>query len=262
MNIKTDFRCTDAQAVPSYTLKSGKRMQSLIYQLVSRTLEVQPSIVDLFDYYEGLNPAFITPRRLYEEVCWVVYSSGFKNSVISKYWPRLSRAFYRFDVSRVASYDSLQDRANAVCEESGFRNLLKASWCIENARRIEELDGEWKEYGGIKGYFERLSSRPLPELVAISPEIVDELALKGIGPTTVFHILKNMGLDVFKPDIHVRRLVAQMRLTSDEDAPLDKICEAMTTLSSATGYKVSQLDTFLFAYGIVVGDSIPVSGRS
>lgn len=232
-------------------------MQSLVYELVSRTLEIRPSIASMYDYYESLTPSTVTPRRFYAEVCWVVYSSGFRNSIVSRYWPRIRRAFYGFDVSRVASFESVVESAEQVCENSGFRSPIKATWCIENARRIVQIDAEWETHGGIRGYFQELSSRPLSELVQTAPSIIDELNLKGIGTTTVFHLLKNMGLDVFKPDIHVRRLVAQMKLTLDEDAPIDKICEAMTLLSSATGYSVSQLDTFLFAYGIVVGDSIP-----
>lgn len=235
-----------------------RQYQMLVDTLVSRTLERQPSAVDILEYYEGLSPASITQRRLFTEVCWIGYSSGFRYSVVKKYWPSIRKALYGFDVSRVAAKGrDVPDAALQICETSGFKNISKASWCVENARRIPELDEEWSSIGGIRGFFELLATERPDRLVQSAPAIVDQLSLKGIGRTTIFHLLKNVGIDIFKPDIHVRRLIAHMDLASSEDATPSEICDAMMFLSSMTGYRVSQLDTFLFAYGVVVGDDIP-----
>jgi len=47
-----------------------------------------------------------------------------------------------------------------------------------------------------------------------------------------------------------------MQLISGEDASAMEVCGAMLFLSTVSGYKVNQLDTFLFAYGITEGDRI------
>lgn len=229
----------------------------MVDNIVSSTLLRQPSLVRMFEYYETLSPRRITSRRLFTEVCWIGYSSGFRYSILRKFWPGIRRALFGFDVSRVASQSEVTQAASRVCETSGFRNMLKASWCIENAKRIRELEGDWGDVGGIQGFFVSLSSESPTELVRQAPVIIRYLGLKGIGRTTVFHLMKNVGIDIFKPDLHVRRLLAGMRLISRENASSEEICQAMIFLSSISGYKVSQLDTFLFAYGISVGDRIP-----
>ena len=114
----------------------------------------------------------------------------------------------------------------------------------------------WQDIGGVRGFFESLSADDPRELVRQVPAIIKQLGLKGIGKTTVFHLMKNVGIDIFKPDIHVRRLLTRMELIPQEDASLEEVCEAMVFLSAASGYKVSQVDTFLFAYGITIGDYI------
>jgi len=232
--------------------------QGLVAELLSCVLSRQPSIVRMLDFYEGLTPSSITGRRLFTEVCWIGYSAGFRYSVVMKYWPRITGALYNFNLDRVAAREvTVSEAASRICEASGFRNMSKASWCVENARRIPELDEEWSDIGGIRGFFELLATERPDRLVKSAPAIVDQLGLKGIGRTTIFHLLKNVGIDIFKPDIHVRRLIAHMDLVSSEDATPSEICDAMMFLSSVTGYRVSQLDTFLFAYGVVVGDDIP-----
>lgn len=244
-----------SEGLQASTGAARKRCQMLVDDLVSRALTEQPGIVRMFDYYESLSPSSITERRLFTEVCWICYSSGFRYSVVEKYWPRIRRALYGFDVHRAAA-DGLDvtEAAFRVCETSGFRNLSKASWCVENARRIPELEEDWRDIGGLRGFFEHLATEDPRELVRQVPAIVKQLGLKGIGKTTAFHLMKNVGIDIFKPDIHVRRLLTRMELISQEDASPEEVCEAMVFLSSASGYKVSQLDTFLFAYGITIGD--------
>lgn len=229
----------------------------LVHRIVSQTLEKQPEMVRMFEYYENLSPDAVTQQSLFSEVCWIVYASGFRYSVVKKYWPALQRAFYDFDVRRfVGEDDSTSKAASRICKVSGFRNVSKATWCVENAIRISELDRELRRLGGIRGFFELMSTKSAEELVQLAPQTISDLGLKGIGKTTIFHLLKNVGIDIFKPDIHVRRLLVRMKLTRKEDATPEDICRAMHFLSSVSGYRISQLDTFLFAYGVVIGDNI------
>lgn len=142
---------------------------------------------------------------------------------------------------------------------SGFGNLSKALWRVENAKRISSLEQQWADPGGIREFFEPISQQPIESVVAEAPQIVRTLRLKGTGETTVFHLMENVGIDIYKFDIHIRRLLAIMGLTSSEWASVAEISEAMVCLSAISGCKVSQLDTSLFAYGMMVGDQLPYS---
>ena len=65
--------------------------------------------------------------------------------------------------------------------------------------------------------------------------------------------MKNVGFDIFKPDIHVRRLLTNLKLVPVESSTHD-ICEAMMLLSSQSGLKVVELDTLFFIFGKLTHD--------
>ena len=150
--------------------------------MITRTLEKQPEMAQMFDYYEGLSPTRLTCEGIFSEVCWIVYSSGFRYSVVRKYWPALRKALYDFDICLAAGEGmEVSKAASRICEVSGFRNMSKAAWCVENARRIDELEGEFDHCGGIRGFFRLMAERNVSELVATAPQTIRELRLKGIG---------------------------------------------------------------------------------
>jgi thermostable 8-oxoguanine DNA glycosylase len=124
--------------------------------------------------------------------------------------------------------------------------------------RFIELDCEKKEIGGLKKYFIEISQRDPFKLVEYAPKLVKEIGFKGIGPTTIFHLMKNLGMNIFKPDIHVRRILSNLGLIDNENENIQNIYHAMVDLSLILGIKLNKLDTYLFNYGRINGDYITV----
>jgi len=230
---------------------------TLVEGILEYTLREYPEIIELMKYYNSLSPEKVTDRHILTELSWIIYSSGFRFDVIKRYWPAIREAFQQFDVRKVASFSKeLEVQVINICRISGFKNQRKAMWCIQNAQRIIELNYEKRSSGGLKGYFIKISKKTPYELVELAPALVRELKFKGIGNTTIFHLMKNLGIDIFKPDIHVRRVLAGLRLVKSENASVSEICKAMSFLSLASGMKINELDTLLFVYGKITGDRI------
>ena len=61
--------------------------------------------------------------------------------------------------------------------------------------------------------------------------------LPWIGPVTQFHLAKNLGVDVAKPDVHLERLA------DAEGISVAKLC---ARLARQTGYRVTTIDTILW----------------
>jgi 3-methyladenine DNA glycosylase Tag len=216
-----------------------------------------PEVRAMVQYYDSLSPMKITSTEILAELSWVVYSSGFRHNIVKKYWHAISQAFQGFDVTKVASLcKDLESEARWISRDCGFNNVRKAMWCIQNACRILELDSEKRTLGGLAGYFMELSRKDICDLVGLAPLLVEEFRFKGIGNTTIFHLMKNLGIDVFKPDIHVRRILAKLGLIHEENASTVDICRAMLLLSQASQLRMIELDTLLFEYGRMTGDSI------
>lgn len=236
------------------------KIRTIIDCLLEYTLRECPELNELIKFYSDIRPENMTNRRIFTELSWIVYSSGFRFDIVKKYWSSLREAFHEFNIPEVAQwFNDLGTETRRICRESGFRNQKKARWCIENAKRIIELDHEMKHLGGLKGYFIETSRMDTFELVKSVPIIIQDLGFKGIGKTTVFHLLKNVGIDIFKPDIHVRRTLARLGLIKCEHVSTTEICIAMTFLSWVSNMKISELDTLLFVYGRATGDNVNIS---
>jgi len=230
---------------------------AIVKGILAHTQRECPEIHGLMEFYNNVSPEKMTNTDILAELCWIVYSSGFRFDIIKKYWTAIRKAFYQFDVKKVALLSNdLETQAVQICNRSGFRNLKKATWCIQNAHRIIEIDRERETQGGLRGYIVDISKNCLYELVELAPQVMRELGFKGIGRTTIFHFMKNMGIDIFKPDIHVRRILRELGLISCENASSLEVCGAMSFLSSVSGMKISELDTLLFVYGRSTKDSI------
>jgi hypothetical protein len=62
-------------------------------------------------------------------------------------------------------------------------------------------------------------------------------SLPWIGPTTKYHLAKDSGVDVAKPDVHLARLARRDRTT------VERLCRRLAAL---TGYRVATVDTILW----------------
>ena len=233
------------------------RIRDAVERMLEYVLARLPEAKEMLQYYDSLDPMKITSTEILAELSWVVYSSGFRHDVVKKYWHAISQAFHGFEITQVASlYEDMESQARRICRECGFNNIRKAMWCIQNAQRIIELDSEKRTLGGLAGYMMELSRRNTYDLIRLAPLLVEELRFKGIGSTTIFHLMKNLGIDVFKPDIHVRRTLVKLGLTHEEDASTVDICRAMLLLSQASQMRIIELDTLLFEYGRISGDAL------
>ena len=210
---------------------------------------------EMNDQYKLVSSKPLDADFFYEESCWVIYASGFKYDIIRRYWPAIRAAYHEFNVAAVSNLARDPDtNAMSICRASGFKNVTKAIWCIRNAQRTLELDSKILP-DGLVGWFAQLSMMSPLEIVEFAPSIVGKLQFKGIGKTNIFHLLKNVGIDIFKPDIHVKRLLADMSLIPSLNPTTRQVYDAIQFLANATGMSIRELDTLLFYYGQAISDS-------
>ncbi len=136
------------------------------------------------------------------ETIFVICNSGMQAQVARKVFGRVCEA--------------LLD-GNPV--ESVFHYKLKA----------RAIEGIWKNR---HSWFDRYVNAPTQEAA------LDVLAsMDHIGPITKYHLAKNFGLDVVKPDRHLQRLAA-----AENTTPHD-LCRV---LAEATGDRISTVDYILW----------------
>ncbi len=166
-----------------------------------------------------------TESDFLREAAWVVLSSGFRESVVRQRFGAVSHAFLDWRSAREIADSGL------VCQE-------RAISVFGNRRKIDAIAKiVWLVASeGIDFVKMRIRSRGL--------DYLQELPY--IGPVTSYHLAKNLGLQVVKPDRHLVR----MARVAGHDSPLD-LC---TKVAEAVGESVSVVDLVFWRYATLNRD--------
>lgn len=159
----------------------------------------------------------VTESLFLRELAWVILSSGFKEKVVRKIFPHISLCFCDWETAEEIS------RNRNVCESTAldvFKSKNKIKAIADGASLINDL-----------GFLE-IKNR-------MSVDVLSTLRMfPFIGPITVFHLAKNIGYDVSKPDRHIVRL--------GNKHGYDDANEFCLAVSRMTELSVSFVDTIMW----------------
>ena len=171
------------------------------------------------DWQDGLRFSNISETDFLREAAWVVLSAGMRESVVRKKFTPLTAAFCWW----ASAGEILRHRAK--CEADAlvvFAHRRKISAICEIAKRVDAVG------------FTRLRE-------SIHQGSVDYLAtLAFIGPVTRYHLAKNIGLDVVKPDRHLVRIANAAGYGEPHD-----MCKVV---SAQTGDRLSVVDVVIWRF--------------
>ena len=117
--------------------------------------------------------------------------------------------------------------------QSIYEKVIRA---LQSHGRVGAVFGHRGKVRAIK-YVWRHRHRLHDEFIASSNPVGFCEALPWIGPTTKWHLAKDLGVDVAKPDVHLARLACRDRTT------VARLCQR---LARQTGYRVATVDTLLW----------------
>jgi hypothetical protein len=161
----------------------------------------------------------VTETVFLRESAWVVLSSGMREAVVRNKFKSFSCAFHDWTSAQ-------QIRLNAAhCKRNAFRifgHAKKIDSIIQIACEVDQVG------------FESFKNKIVDEGISFLR------SLPYIGPTTCYHLAKNLGLDVVKPDRHLVRIAALMGYENPTE-----FCEVIST---SVGDRVSVVDLVVWRY--------------
>lgn len=174
----------------------------------------------------------VDDRELLRQCAWVILTSGFSVAVIDQLFADIGRAFLRWrSVPEIAQY-------RRDCEK-------RALTVFGNRQKIHAI-GECSEIIATEG------AREICEgLTKQGPPYLERFP--HIGPITSCHLAKNLGVDVVKPDRHLRRLSHSLGF---EEA--DRLC---TLISEGHEDQKSTIDLVLWRFATLRDDYVGVARR-
>lgn len=142
---------------------------------------------DEISWQESINFDYVTESDFLREHAWVTLSAGMKERVVRNHFRGVTSSFHDFQSAEVIIENKCACRRLAL---QHFNNQKKIDAILLMANRI------YSE--GFDKFKRSLYFNPLETLKS----------LPYIGPVTCFHLAKNIGIQVAKPDRHLTRLAS------------------------------------------------------
>ncbi|MEL7485022.1 MAG: hypothetical protein AAFN41_11815 [Planctomycetota bacterium] len=199
-------------------LNSGKFSEELVraYLLAKRQV-VGAGFEHEIVWQENVSPSSVTDRSFLREAAWVILCSGMRESVIRRLFSPIGEAMLGWVPAEVSEHQQ-HCRERALTH---YRHVKKIEAIIRIAIRVSRGERE-----------KLMASVELDGPTALT-------SLPYIGPTTCFHLAKNLGFQVPKPDRHLLRIAERCGLSVDE------LC---TSISDVLDEPVPVVDVVLWRY--------------
>jgi hypothetical protein len=153
------------------------------------------------------------------EAAWVILCSGFRESILRKLFSGVSLCFCDWESAAAITENAHLCKLTAM---DVFKNQRKIDAIVQLAGTIAEL--------GFPELKRRIAIDPIPQLQT----------LPYIGPITSWHLAKNLGFNVAKPDRHLAFLAKALGFS-------DAHC-LCNELANATGDADAVIDLALWRY--------------
>ncbi len=220
--VKTQCSQYDAKLIPTATtgawptlltdtINSFEKYDIVAAYRQAKDMVLRAGFGEEISWQESVNFDSISESDFLREHAWVTLSAGMKERVIRNLFHAISSSFYYWESAKIIVKNESRCRYSAL---GHFNNAKKIEAMISTAQSIS-LNG----FGSFKA---SIYLDPLEMLQS----------LPYIGPVTCYHLAKNIGLQVAKPDRHLTRL--------------------------ARSFGCSDVQLFCKYIGLQTGDSIPV----
>jgi hypothetical protein len=193
-----------------------------VFYAEARRTVVDAGFAAELDWQATREPAQINESTFLREAAWVILNSGFREAVVRRHFGYISLCFCDWESAATVL-------ANAdLCVETAytaFRNARKMQAIVEVCRSVERTT------------FATFRVRLMNDALATIGQ------LGYFGPATTYHLAKNLGFQVAKPDRHLVRMAARFGM-----ADVQQFCAEVAV---AAGDSVNVVDVTLWRYAVL-----------
>ncbi len=179
------------------------------------------------DWQDGLDFDDVTESNFLQEAAWVILSSGMRETVIRRKFPAVSKAFLHWRSAK----EIVAERRTCRCRcLSVFAHEGKADAILQVAEIVGSIG-----YEAVREKIQRKGVAFLQEFAYL-------------GPATSYHLAKNLGLNVAKPDRHLVRVSQALGYGSAQE-----LCQAIADL---TGERIPVVDLVIWRFATLDRDYV------
>ena len=173
-------------------------------------------------------------------------SSQRKWGSIEKNADKIREIFHNFDVEWILTRtpEQLKEIVGEVKQiKCGNRQIEKQIATLpENIKTLRKIA---EEHGGIDRYYNETPPRDLLRALSAGQS---KYKLKQMGVPLASEYLRNVGIDLVKPDVHVKRLLGRLGYTAHSPAKDDEAFDVCGKIAKAYGIRNIEVDAVLWGY--------------
>ncbi len=181
-----------------------------------------------------------TDEELYWKMVQVIFYSGMTAATVTAKLPALKKYLYNYKSVMDYGESNLQQM---MSEKNIIRNEKKIRACIENAKMF---DGIVKRYSSFGCYIETFGD--LNEENTLETLKRSLMNFEFLGPRTAYHFMLDMGLNVWKPDRVICRILYRLGLI-DEENNIEKAVKVGREIAIKVGMPIRYIDIVFVKYG-------------
>ncbi len=190
-------------------------------------VDIKNSVIDRgyqceIEWQENQSIDNISESEFLRESAWVILSSGMREAIIQKIFPRISHSFFEWESAVLICDNKSRCKRNAL---KYFNHKGKINAIVDIATSVNTIGFEIVRNNIVLDGIQYLTKFPY------------------IGPTTSFHLAKNLGLQVAKPDRHLKRIANILGYNDPQE-----LCSDIASISSD---KISVVDIVLWRYATI-----------
>lgn len=177
------------------------------------------------DWQDDLSFESIEESDFLREAAWVILASGMRETIVRRKFAEFTLAFLRWESAEliVRNKDACRSRALRC-----FGHHRKVDGILSLAEHVAAVG-----YESVRG-----------SITTLGLSYLERFAF--IGPVTRYHLAKNIGLDVVKPDRHLVRISHAAGFSS-----ADAMCRQ---IADSIGEKVAVVDIVLWRFATLNRD--------
>jgi hypothetical protein len=187
--------------------------------LTAKSVVIEEGYATEIDWQYIVSLTELSEQILLRETAWVILCSGMRERTVRRKFANISRAFLSWESARAIVKQAEICKTKAL---NYFRHPAKISAIITVASFIDEH--------GFAKVVQKIEEDGITYLKQFPY----------IGPVTCFHLAKNIGFSVAKPDRHLSMLAAQLGYGS-----VEQLCKE---IADATDEPVPVVDLVLWRY--------------
>jgi len=223
--------------------KACQNCLQMLWDMAWKTIENQPGLGAIvegeIDAISKRNPETMTANVFLHEYTWSVFGVGISiQKVLEPRWAGIRRAFGDFDISYIVNSP---ETVLSQIVAPGVRVLnvsRKAKSVIVMACEIQNRGWDAVKADLLHGHSTNQSGMFIPSNYAI--QYLDDFPQ--VGTTVAKYILKNVGFDIDKDDLHLKRYACHLGYPDSQEG-VHEMCADIALVVKST---VREVDTVLW----------------